>query len=117
MPCVLVGLSRAPQFVTKSPQVIDLWADQIDTLVVPATACGGSAVLSLANSRTRIIAVQENFTKMKIPPEALGIQATVVESYLSALGIIVCDRAGIDPSAFNPDIARINLLDSLTSKP
>jgi hypothetical protein len=110
LPCVLVGLSRAPQFVTTAAQAI--WADEIDALVIPASACGGSAVLSLANSKTRIIAVKENTTKMQVLPEALGIRATIVDSYLSALGVMVCDRAGVDPSAFNPHLSRLNPLDA-----
>jgi Protein of unknown function (DUF3326) len=109
LPCVLVGLSRAPQFVTAPAQAI--WANEVDALVIPASACGGSAVLSLANSTTRVIAVKENTTKMQVMPEALGIRATIVDSYLSALGVLVCDRAGIDPLTFNPYISRINSMD------
>jgi Protein of unknown function (DUF3326) len=115
LPCVLVGLSRAPQFITRNPastaQLPDLWADQIDALVIPATACGGSAVLSLSQSNTRIIAVQENSTKMQVSPESLGIPAILVSSYLEALGVLVCDRAGISHNAFNPAIAALHGLD------
>jgi hypothetical protein len=109
LPCVLVGLSRAPQFVMhRSSQAI--WADQIDALVIPATACGGSAVMSLSGSKTRIIAVKENQTKMRVSPEALGIRATIVDSYLEAIGVMVCDRAGIDPGALRPEITALQSL-------
>ncbi|MEL7523145.1 MAG: DUF3326 domain-containing protein, partial [Cyanobacteria bacterium J06553_1] len=57
LPCVLVGLSRAPQFVTApatSSEVI--WSDEVDAVVIPYSSCGGSAILSLAN-QTEIIAV------------------------------------------------------------
>ncbi|MBC7972284.1 MAG: DUF3326 domain-containing protein, partial [Verrucomicrobia bacterium] len=105
LPCVLVGLSRAPQFILRShpaftPQPGDLWADQVDAVVVPAAACGGSAVLSLSQSEasrttaTRIIAVQDNQTTMQVPPHALGMAATQVNSYLEALGLLVAQRAG-----------------------
>ena len=60
LPCVLVGLSRAPQFVTKyeaNPHLI--WSSQIDAVVIPETACGGSSVLSLGNSNAVIITVKE----------------------------------------------------------
>jgi hypothetical protein len=115
LPCVLVGLSRAPQFVTRpivAHQPHDIWADQIDAIVVPESACGGSAVMSLSHFKTRIIAVRENVTKMQVPPEALGIQATIVNSYLDAIGIMVCDRAGIDPAALNSKVASLTLLPS-----
>lgn len=109
LPCVLVGLSGAPQFVTvRSPDSI--WADQIDALIIPATACGGSAVLSLSRSQTRIIAVQDNQTRMQVVPQSLGIESTIVTSYLEAIGVLVCDRAGVDPSALSPNIASIKPL-------
>lgn len=109
LPCVLVGLSRAPQFTTKQT-VPSIWSDQIDALVIPATACGGSAVMSLSRSNTRIIAVRDNQTKMRVPPEALGIQATIVDSYLEAIGVMVCDRAGINSEALHPNISSLQLL-------
>ena len=109
LPCVLVGLSRAPQFVTGQVSGA-IWADQIDALVIPESACGGSAVMSLSGTKTRIIAVRENQTKMRVPPKALGIEATIVESYLEAIGIMVCDRAGVDPRSLRSEIASIQSL-------
>ncbi len=99
LPCVLVGLSTAPQFVVGGkPRLDDIWADQVNALVIPATACGSGAVLSLAQSKTRIIAVRENTSKMQVPPEKLSIPALQVNSYLEALGVMLADRAGIDPA-------------------
>lgn len=99
LPCVLVGLSRAPQFLpcsqNRTPE--SLWADRVDAVVVPADACGGSAVLNF--SRARIIAVEENRTSMQVPPESVGIKATRVGSYLEALGVLAADRAGISLEA------------------
>lgn len=90
LPSVLVGLSRAPQFLTKSgiPAYQSyIWANQVDAVVVPATACGSSALLSLSKSRVQVIAVRENQTQMQVPPEPLGIKAIQVNSYLEALGV------------------------------
>lgn len=111
LPCVLVGLSRAPRFA-EFPNVHAIWADQMNALVIPASACGGSAILHLSQTRTRIIAVEENQTKLNVRPETLGIQATIVKSYLEAIGVLICDRAGINPAALNPDITSLKLLDS-----
>lgn len=101
LPCVLVGLSRAPQFITQeknnSPEAIT--ASQVDALVIPASACGSSAVLSLSQLNARIIAVEDNRTQMEVYPEPLGIKAIRVKSYLEALGILVSDRAGVNPEA------------------
>ena len=110
LPCVLVGLSRAPQFVSRfaGSQVrrgaleqndqLPITNDQVDAVVVPADACGGSAVLSLSR-RSLVIAVLDNQTQMRVHPESLGIKALRVNSYLEALGVLVAHRAGISPSA------------------
>ncbi|MFB2921616.1 DUF3326 domain-containing protein [Aerosakkonema funiforme] len=150
LPCVLVGLSRAPQFVTPAgsqkskvksqneegegegkreegrgrgrgkreninsptpplshspPQCI--WADRVDAIVIPATACGSSAILSFSQLPAKIICVEENQTQMQVPPEPLGIEALRVHSYLEALGVLVAHRAGIHPSALSPDLSPI----------
>ena len=123
LPCVLVGLSRAPQFIVRSqpaftPQVEDIWVDQVDAVVVPATACGGSAVLSLSQSEgkakarsTHIIAVRDNQTTMQVPPQILGITATHVDSYLEALGVLVAQRAGISTVALKPSMPSLTCFD------
>ncbi|MGL6138026.1 MAG: DUF3326 domain-containing protein, partial [Planktothrix sp.] len=117
LPCVLVGLSRAPQFVT-THKAGTIWADQVDAIVVPATACGGSAVLSFGQdapwhvSTTQIIAVGENQTRMEVTPEQLGIKAIQVNSYLEALGVLVAHKAGLDPNSLRPNILSLNQLKS-----
>ncbi|MBP0037105.1 MAG: DUF3326 domain-containing protein [Roseofilum sp. SBFL] len=99
LPCVLVGLSRAPQLLTPltpyHPQPTDIWGDRVDAVVVPATACGGSAILKLSQTSTCIIAVSENTTEMRSPPELLKIPVVRVNSYLEALGVLVAHRSGV----------------------
>ena len=109
LPCVLAGLSRAPQFVT-APTSGTIWADQVDAIVVPATACGGAAVLSFGSTPTQIIAVGENQTRMQVTPELLGIKAIQVNSYLEALGILVAHKAGVDPNSLRPNILSLSEL-------
>jgi Protein of unknown function (DUF3326) len=111
LPCVLVGLNRAPQFVTGGPfQLADIWADQVDAIVVPDTACGGSAVLSFSQSPTQIITVKENKTRMNVTPKQLGIQSLRVNSYLEAVGAIVAHRNGISMAALSSDLLPIRSL-------
>lgn len=107
LPCVLAGLSRAPQFVTQPPaQSTDWWADQVDALVVPATACGGAATLSLGQSRrTQVITVADNTTRMQVRADQLGIRAIAVQSYLEAVGVLAAHKAGLDPASLAPAIA------------
>ncbi len=116
LPCVLAGLSRAPQFITTKSefcQPSDVWAGQVDAAVIPATACGGSAILSLSQLKTvQVIAVSENETAMQVPPEKLGIKAVRVNSYLEALGVLVARRAGISARALSPAISSLHRLEA-----
>ncbi len=111
LPCILVGLARAPQFVTKyevSPHLI--WSEEVDALIIPHSACGGSAALSFSNSQTTIITVEENSTSLKVTPEALGMKTIRVNSYLEALGVLVARRAGINLNALSSSISSLHHL-------
>ena len=109
LPCVLAGLSRAPQFIlTQSRESI--WANAVDAVVIPDTACGGSAVLSLSGRNARIIAVTDNQTQLNVSPESLGVEAIKVNSYLEALGVLVAHRAGINVAALRPQLSSISSL-------
>lgn len=105
LPSVLVGLARAPQFVrpvqSRTPEQV--WADQVDAVIVPASACGGSATLSLSDRL--VIAVEANTTQIQVSPESLGIAALRAQSYLEAIGILAAYKAGLDPAHLNPHIA------------
>jgi hypothetical protein len=108
-PSVLVGLSRAPQFVISPAEQPNfppdsIWASQVDAIVVPEGAFGGSAMLSLSQMGIQAIAVEDNQTATNVPPEALGIAATRVRSYLEAVGVLAAHRAGISTEALAPEI-------------
>ncbi len=104
LPCVLVGLSRAPQFVTAVQQRHDLWRDAVDAVVIPETACGGSAVLSWSKTATPIITVSDNRTTLNVTPETLALQVTRAQSYSEAIGILAAIRAGVAPLALTSQI-------------
>ena len=114
LPSVLVGLSRAPQFVSKDsnlfPSNNDIWVNQIDAVVVPANACGSSALLSLSQSDTQIITVEENQTQMHVPPQSLGMKTISASSYLEAIGILAARKAGVNPSALSSTIFSLQSL-------
>jgi hypothetical protein len=114
LPCVLAGLSRAPQFVvapTLGGASPTLWADQVDAIVVPTSACGGSAMLSLSQ-RALAIAVDANTTALAVSPESLGVPAVRVASYLEAIGLLAAHRAGIHPQALTAQMPRLKALGS-----
>lgn len=138
LPCVLVGLSRAPQFINRLENGLAKGRDQargtdldrscVDALILPESACGGSALLHLSQTSTQIITVRENQTRMQVTPEALGLFTTQssnsssslnasssqgsvrsVASYLEALGVLVAMRAGISPEALSPIVQGVRL--------
>jgi Protein of unknown function (DUF3326) len=104
LPCVLVGLSRAPQFVTDLPQRNDLWRDAVDAVAIPESACGGSAVLSWSKTATQIITVSDNRTTLTVTPEKLALQVIRAQSYGEAIGLLAAIRAGVNPVALTPQI-------------
>ena len=116
LPCVLAGLSRAPQFICdKDLQVVDaIDTSQVDAVIVPASAFGGSAVMSLApflNQRGgQVIAVGENATTMAVRAEDLGIRAIAVDNYLEAAGAISAYRAGVVPAALRSGDSQMTAL-------
>lgn len=110
LPSVLAGLSRAPQFIQEKAQLADLWSDAVDAVIVPARACGSPALLNLSQSQAEIIAVSDNQTAMQVPPDALGIKAIRVNSYLEALGVLVTQRTGVSLAALKPDLVPLTSL-------
>ena len=118
--CVLAGLSKAPQFTVQKAQEnsqLSITADRVDAVVIPATACGGSAILSLSGRSTvQIIAVGDNKTQMQATPEKLGIKALQVNSYLEAIGVLVALRAGISPASLSADISPLRYLSNSTKQ-
>ncbi|MEM8777725.1 MAG: DUF3326 domain-containing protein [Cyanobacteria bacterium P01_G01_bin.49] len=109
LPCVLVGLSRAPQFILDRSRD-SIWAESVDAVVIPATACGGNAILNFSGQNTPIITVTDNQTQLNVPPESLDIEAIKVNSYLEALGVLVAHRSGISINALRPQLSPISYL-------
>ncbi|MEO0867072.1 MAG: DUF3326 domain-containing protein [Cyanobacteria bacterium J06642_11] len=109
LPCVLAGLSRAPQFRTEATAE-SISAADVDALVVPASTLGGSAVLSLSGTSTQIIAVEDNVSAVAVDAQALGLNVVQVRSYLEAVGAIAAQRAGIAMTALGASITPLQPL-------
>lgn len=132
LPCVLAGLSRAPQFVDFNQNQTHngdrnaadsalIEARHVDAVIVPATAFGGSAVMSLAQANRltkgngpQVIAVGENSTTMAVSAADLGIRAIAVNTYLEAAGVIAAHRAGVSLEALRPHIETLASLPTQT---
>ncbi|KAL3835318.1 hypothetical protein ACJIZ3_010054 [Penstemon smallii] len=105
LPCVLAGLSTAPQYLVRNSESFSrdcIVANDVDSVILPIDACGGDAALAFATrkpNRPLIIAVEENETVLCDTPDKLGIQAVKVSNYWEAIGVIAAHKAGIDPNS------------------
>lgn len=118
LPCVLVGLSRAPRLIpNKAVHAEDqrnsaITADDVDSIIVPAHAFGGSATMNLAaREDVLVIAVSQNKTAIDVPPQAVGVQPERVlfaQSYAEAAGYIAAHKAGVDIGSLAPTVPRLS---------
>ena len=100
LPCVLVGLSRAPRIITSGDLLRsdDFMAENISAIVTPYSACGGAGLLAL-NPHVPTIFVKENQTALNVTPEMLGLTGIQVENYWEAIGVLTAIKAGINPQS------------------
>jgi len=109
LPCVLVGLSRAPDLLplvdsaTREMAPL-LHAAQLGAVVAPAGALGGAAVLACAERGIPLISVA-NPCLLEVTAEALGLAAITASSYAEAAGLVLALREGIDPAALTRPLA------------
>ena len=85
LPCILIGLDRAPVIVSKGISVGNL-----DYLVVPADALGSIPVLESLKKSIPIYAIKENFTILNVTNESIcstcGIN--ILDTYDECLELI-----------------------------
>jgi hypothetical protein len=102
LPCVLVGLSRAPKIIT-SPDLFnagDFTSDRIDAIVTPYSACGGAGLLAINPlPHVQTIFVRENQTALNVTPEMLSLKGIQVENYWEAIGVLTAIKSGINPQS------------------
>jgi hypothetical protein len=100
LPCVLVGLSRAPD-LRSEPAMGErlLHGSDLGAVVVPAGALGGEAVLACAERGVPLIAVTGNHCLLQVDGAALGLETIRVGGYAEAAGVVLALREGIDPMA------------------
>ncbi|MBA0862876.1 hypothetical protein Goshw_013876 [Gossypium schwendimanii] len=105
LPCVLVGLSNAPQYLVKNPESLAkgcILASDVDSVILPVDACGGDGALAFARSKRNkplIICVEENETVLNDTADKLGIKVVRVSNYWEAIGVVAAHKAGIDPNS------------------
>ncbi|KAH7571009.1 hypothetical protein JRO89_XS05G0239700 [Xanthoceras sorbifolium] len=114
LPCVLAGLSNAPQYLVKNSEFLEkscILASDVDSVILPIDACGGDGALAFATRKRNkplIITVEENETVLNDTPDKLGIEVIKVANYWEAIGVIAAHKAGINPNSLRRN--RINNL-------
>ncbi len=86
LPCILLGLSQAPQIVNSGGISIK----DIDFVVMPYNSLGSPVVLAAVKRSIPVYAVKENKTALNITAEKLGLsdKIKITETYEECLGII-----------------------------
>ena len=113
LPCVLVGLSRAPSLLpatASSPagaSVLEI--DAVGAVIAPAAALGGAAVLACAERGIPVIAV-DNPCLLNVTAEALGLEVLPAASYSEAAGLVLALREGISPVALQRPLLPLSAL-------
>jgi Protein of unknown function (DUF3326) len=127
LPSVLVGLSRAPQYIQgiqdiqtpssapRKPHQIGrqlIWRQDVNALIIPATACGGNAILEFSQTAAQIITVAENQTTLQVTANHLGLDTLSVNTYLEAIGVVAALKAGVTPDVLQPNVPHLKALPS-----
>ncbi|MEB3235948.1 MAG: DUF3326 domain-containing protein [Cyanobacteriota bacterium] len=107
LPCVLVGLSRAPDLLPSTGGPIGsadlITAEDLGAVIAPAGALGGGAVIAAVERGVPLICVA-NPCVLEVTAEALDLTAgggTVLQaaSYLEAAGLVLALREGLHPAS------------------
>lgn len=83
LPCILIGLSQAPQLGTKGLSINDL-----DYLVMPYNSLGSIPVFESLKRNIPIYAIKENSTVLDITKKNISDKIIEVETYEEALSLI-----------------------------
>lgn len=112
LPCVLVGLSRAPDLLPVAAQGFGdkvLAIDAVGAVIAPAGALGGAAVLACAERGIPVIAV-DNPCLLSVSAEALELEVLPAASYSEAAGLVLALREGIAPAALRRPLSSLQEL-------
>ena len=107
LPCVLVGLSRAPDLVAPQDRRASLRAEDLGAVVAPAGALGGEAVLASAERGVPLIAVSGNRCLLQVDGAALGLPVLPAATYSEAAGLVLALREGLDPGSLTRPLGSI----------
>ena len=85
LPCILIGLSQAPQITQDN---IGINRSDIDFLIVPYNAIGGIPVIEISKMNKKIYAIKENFTILDVTPKNFNAKCVTINTYEELLELI-----------------------------
>ena len=84
LPCILIGLSQAPQISEND----GIGIDELDFLVMPYNSLGCIPVFEMLKLGKPVYAIKENNTVLNVTNEKLGINCKILNTYQEILDII-----------------------------
>ena len=84
LPCILLGLSQAPQISTE----IGLAIEDLDFLIVPYNSLGGIPTLESTKRNIKTYAILENKTVLNISNEKFPVKCDIINTYEELLELI-----------------------------
>ncbi len=112
LPSVLIGLNKAPDLIDL-PNIdsqINLYPNDIKSIVVPNEALGGEAVLACIERQIKVIAVR-NKCFLNVNNSLMAYKNVItVENYFEAAGLILSAREGIYHESITRPITSIEEL-------
>lgn len=89
LPCILLGLSQAPQLAVPSEN--NLTIKDLDFLVMPYNALGSIPVIEAVKRGIKVFAVKENESLLDVTAEKLALSGSVnvVDSYEKVLKMVI----------------------------
>jgi len=75
LPCVLLGLDKAPRFAGAG----GITVDELDFLIMPYDSLGSTPVFEAVKRGITVYAVKENTTVLNVTAESLGLAGKIIE--------------------------------------
>ena len=84
LPCILLGLSKAPQL----SKLKGISIDDLDFLVMPYNSLGAVPVLEMSKRNKKIYAIEENKTVLNVNCENFNVKCDIIKTYEELLELI-----------------------------
>jgi hypothetical protein len=84
LPCILIGLSQAPQINTSD----GIGVEDIDFIVIPHNSLGGIPILEAKKKNIKIYSVKENDTILDITGKNFNTKCDIIDTYEELLELI-----------------------------